>query len=84
MEPALQARRPGRPRTWRVIDRGSVPEGSRTIEFSCPGCGVDALLPVAGVALAQVGPGLVFDGGPRAIPAEIECRSCRRRFEREG
>lgn len=70
--------------TWRVIDWGKVPKDSRTFSYSCPGCGADAQLPVVGRPLAQFSDGgLVFDVGNRAMPAVIQCRSCRRKFEHE-
>ena len=48
--------------------------------FACPGCGRDGLLPVVGRAIAQTVDGVVFDPGEYAVPAEIECRGCRKRF----
>ena len=68
--------------TWDVIDRGAVPlTGTNDIEFDCPGCGREALLPVLGLALAQTAAGVVFDVGEHAMPREIRCRHCRRHFE---
>ena len=70
-----------RARTWKIIRRGDVPESAATIAYTCPHCGIDAELPVLGLALAQLASGgLVFDIGPHAMPSEIECRACRHRF----
>jgi hypothetical protein len=76
-----------RPRTWKIIDRGDVPQqGARSIEFDCI-CGMSADLPVLGLVIAQTGcgipgelPNVIFDRGPQAMPREIQCRRCRRRF----
>jgi hypothetical protein len=72
--------------TWKVLDRGRVPEsGPRvtTVSYTCPRCGRDAEMPVLGRPIAQLaGGGIVFDNdGVNALPSAIECRSCRRRFE---
>ena len=67
--------------TWNIIDRGDVPIGEApVIEYDCPRCGAPALLPVRGLALAQVGDGVVFEPGVRAMPKIIRCRECRRDF----
>ncbi len=67
---------------WRVIDRGGVPEhGSNMVDYTCLNCGVESRLPVLGAAIAQVGQGLVFDTGSFAMPAVIQCRHCRRKYE---
>jgi hypothetical protein len=73
-------------RTWKVLKFGPVPENAAKVEFECPGCEEVALLPVVGHPLAQVGGGIVFDPGRYAIPQEIQCRVCRRRFttDKEG
>ena len=47
-------------------------------------CMKDALLPVIGVALAQIEWGLVFDVGRYATPKRIQCPHCRKRLEKEG
>ena len=68
--------------TWKILDFGRVPTaGAQEIEFDCPNCGRPAKLPILGRAMAQLQSGLVFDTGPREMPAAIQCRSCRRRFE---
>jgi hypothetical protein len=66
--------------TWKIVDRGEVPEQAPSIVFACPGCGHDAELPVIGLPIAQVGGGLVFDSAPHATPLTIQCRRCRRTF----
>ena len=33
-----------------------------------------------GLAIAQVGQGLVFDPGAFAMPRQIQCRTCRQSF----
>ncbi len=66
--------------TWKIIRRGAVPEDANVIEFGCPACGREALLPIVGIPLAQSGGGVVFDG-ESAMPLEIQCRKCRKRFE---
>ena len=68
--------------TWKIVDYGKVPIGAPMVEFDCPRCGRVALLPVVGVPLAQLHDGgIVFDIGQHAIPAQIQCRRCRRLFE---
>lgn len=68
--------------TWRILDRGDVPERAAVIAYTCTGCDRDADLPVMGLALAQIsGGGIVFDIGPHAMPALIQCPHCRRRYE---
>jgi DNA-directed RNA polymerase subunit RPC12/RpoP len=69
-------------RHWKIIDRGRVPtDRPRIIEYSCPGCGKEALLPVAGLPLAQLGGGgVVFDDGDGCLPPEVACPHCRRQF----
>jgi predicted RNA-binding Zn-ribbon protein involved in translation (DUF1610 family) len=68
---------------WRIVEEGA-PQGGWTgsVLFTCPRCGVDALLPVQGIAIAQVDGALIFDPGPQQIPKIVECRRCRRQFER--
>jgi hypothetical protein len=87
-------RRWRRARTFKVIDRGDVPEVGvdarvQLIPFDCV-CGVEAELPVLGRVIAMTGcgipgqlPGVVFDPGPQAMPRHIQCRRCRRRFTTE-
>jgi len=72
-----------RQRTWKVLERGRVPEGARLTEYTCE-CGHDAMLPVLGVPLAQLGQGIVFDRGPYAMPEVVQCRNCRRVFATEA
>lgn len=67
---------------WRVIDYGDVPTTTPSrIDYACPGCGVESELPVKGLALAQIETGVVFDRGDYAMPRQIQCRHCRRRYE---
>jgi len=70
-------------KTWKIIDRGKVPVLAQTIEYHCE-CGVDAMLPVMGSAIAQVNEMLVFDGSSFSCPAKIQCRSCGRVLESGG
>jgi hypothetical protein len=77
--------RPGRPRkdvsAWIVRQYGDVdPATAYQADFDCVGCGNEATLPVMGRPLAQLGPGIVFDIGTRAMPAEIQCPKCMRVF----
>ena len=66
---------------WKILERGAVPDaGTNTCLYACMGCGNEAELEVIGTALAQVNTGLVFDLGPHAMPAKIQCRKCRRVF----
>lgn len=44
----------------------------------------ESLLPVAGVPIAQVGMGIVFDTAEKALPVEIQCPWCRRAYTTEG
>ena len=66
---------------WVVIDPGVVPADARKTEFTCTSCGVDAMLPVVGVPIAQVHDGLVFDPGEHAMPVTIRCPACGRTLE---
>lgn len=73
-----------RVKTWKVLDYGLVPEGSRTIPYTCS-CGHEAELPVKGQVIAILGDGdggdggVVFDNdGPYALPTKIQCRRCGR------
>lgn len=77
------------PKEWRIVDRGDVPDPpTQKIPFDCPHCGHTAELPVLGLPLAQNAGGVVFDTAPSesSMPAVIECRKCRKKFEmvREG
>jgi hypothetical protein len=65
--------------TWKIIDRGVVPEITPAVDFTCQ-CGHEASLPVMGLAMAQIGMALVFDTGKHAMPDIIQCRKCRRTF----
>ncbi|HXI14769.1 MAG TPA: hypothetical protein VNM48_00260, partial [Chloroflexota bacterium] len=65
-----------RVKTWKVIDRGSVGDTARVVDFTCV-CGREAQVPVSGLPIAQIGMGIVFDGPPYAMPAVIQCRKCR-------
>ena len=65
------------------MDRGDVPIAASTAELTCTACGLVATVPVVGIASAQVGQGLVFDTGEYATPKRIQCRNCRKIFERE-
>lgn len=68
--------------TWKVIDPGDVPEGSKDrVMYACMNCMREAELPVVGVAIAQINTGLVFDTMKHSTPRVIECRKCRKRYE---
>ena len=69
--------------TWKVLDYGTVGKGSHLVEYDCPRCGHVALLPVHGLPLAQSQYGIFFDIGKHDIPKSIQCRHCRRSFEKE-
>ena len=66
---------------WRILARGAVPIRTHEVVFACMSCGTEALLPVLGLPLAQIESGIVFDIGRHAMPAVIQCRTCRRRYE---
>jgi hypothetical protein len=70
--------------TWKILNRGRVPKQTRQIFFTCLKCGHDAVLPVLGIPMAQIGQGIVFDIGDYAMPKIIECRKCRRRYQLES
>ncbi len=70
-----------REKTWKILKRGRVPEQSLTVEFTCPSCGREAMLPVLGLPMAQIHGGIVFDIGDYAMPSVVQCRACRRVFE---
>ena len=68
--------------TWKILQRGRVQLDAPMVPYDCPRCGYEALLPILGMPLAQLSEGgIVFDTGDHAMPAEIQCRHCRRRFE---
>ena len=70
-------------RTWKIIDRGEVPENAASIDYCCV-CGHEALLPVLGnVIAANSGGLLVFDIGKYAIPPRVQCRKCGRVLSNE-
>jgi hypothetical protein len=74
-----------RPKTWKILDLGPVPEGSKQYPMHCFGCGVEAYIPVVGLPLSQCGGasgygGLIFDIGGHAMPTTIKCRSCGKVF----
>jgi len=66
--------------TWKIIDRGKVPELATHVDYTCE-CGHEAQMPVMGLPMAQIGNGIVFDLGGHAMPRLIQCRKCRRKFE---
>jgi hypothetical protein len=66
--------------TWKIIDRGRVPELSAHVDYTCE-CGHEAQMPVLGLPMAQIGTGIVFDIGKHAMPKIIQCRKCRRQYE---
>ena len=74
-----------RVRTWKILDRGDVPEqGARTIPWECA-CGSEAEIPVKGRVIAVTGDyhtgdtGIVFDTDQiGALPRTIQCRHCGR------
>jgi hypothetical protein len=75
----------GRPKIpeWRILDYGPDFKASTIVSFSCPNCGRDAKLPVEGRSEGQLAGGqLAFGRGHRRIPASIQCRGCRMKFER--
>jgi hypothetical protein len=77
--------RKGRKPTWKVIDRGKVPDPApNEAMLTCLDCGAEAALPVVGIAIAQLHQGLVFDVGEHAIPRAIQCRRCHHRYETEA
>lgn len=82
-------RKRGRPRkadlaNWRVIRYGAEfdRKSARPISLTCLACGHDADVPVVGLAIAQLGQGLVFDVGPQDVPQEIQCPRCRNVLEK--
>jgi len=69
-----------RPKTWRVLDLGEVPEDSPRHPYDCKNCGTEALLPMVGTPIARFSwGGIVFDRGG-FLPLEIQCRTCRTAF----
>ena len=70
-------------RTWKIIDRGSVPEQARKAELTCLACGIVATIPVVGIVMAQVGHGLVFDIGEHDTPKVIQCRNCLKKLQKD-
>ena len=77
--------KPGPKPTWKVVNRGRVPAlAPNHAMYTCLGCMHEASLPVVGVAIAQIGQGLIFDPGDHAAPRTVQCRKCRRNYELEG
>jgi hypothetical protein len=75
------------PPEWRILEAGdSSVEWTGTILYSCPYCGTDARLPVAGRVVAQLADGsLAFARcGPQRTPKTIKCSACRRQLTRGG
>jgi hypothetical protein len=71
---------------WHILDYGKVPAPpARTseVDFMCLNCMHESVLPVVGRAIAQSQQGLIFDPGEYAMPERIQCRYCRKQFERE-
>ena len=72
-------------KTWKIIDPGGVVSENghiKEIEYDCPHCGVEALLPVVGTVIAiSADGGVIFDRGPRIMPQHIQCRYCHHHFE---
>jgi predicted RNA-binding Zn-ribbon protein involved in translation (DUF1610 family) len=67
---------------WGIVDRGKVPDPPDcVIDFTCQHCGNEAGLPVAGLAIAQIASGVVFDSPAHAMPAVIRCKKCRKLFK---
>lgn len=68
-------------RKWKILDYGDVDRDvSDVSEFACPKCWEESELPVNGKTIAQIGAGLVFDPGKRALPKLIKCPHCRNTF----
>jgi hypothetical protein len=71
-----------RVKTWKILDYGPVEQGAPVVEFGCL-CGYEAMVPVKGRALAQIGAGIVFDTRGGALPDSIQCRKCRRIYSKD-
>lgn len=72
-------------RRWKVRKWPDRPAHTHEISYCCAnGCMRESLLPVAGVPIAQVGMGIVFDTAEKALPVEIQCPWCRRAYTTEG
>lgn len=71
--------------TWRIFDPKPPGPWTGHIDYACPNCGAEAMLPVIGRVLSELFDGsLIFESGERYVPRKIECRYCRTRFESEG
>lgn len=68
-------------RSWKIIDRGSVPRDAKRILFTCIECGEDSWLPVVGHVIAQVEMGLLFGDPEGEMPASVSCPYCKIRFD---
>jgi len=66
-------------RNWKIVKWDARPKHTTTTEFRCSDCGKDAKLAVSGMAIAQVGDGLVFDSSRYSMAEIIQCPHCRRR-----
>jgi len=67
---------------WKILEYGSSkPSSTRMIEYECEKCEEESLLPVAGLVMAQLGMGLVFDIGDRWMPERIRCPYCGSTYE---
>lgn len=59
---------------WNLLS--PPPSGyANEIPLTCLGCGIESLVAVSGIPLAQVGQGIVFDGSGK-VPERIRCPHC--------
>ncbi len=73
-----------RVKTWKILNRGAVPENARLIPWTCR-CGREAMLPIKGTPMAVTGDeklgdvGIIFDIDMKGeMPTTIQCRRCGR------
>jgi len=71
-------------RTWKILEWSNRPPGAQatTVEMECPKCGHEADLEVIGTPIVGLELGFVFEGGNGSIPDLIQCRKCRRIYEK--
>ena len=68
-------------RNWKIIKWTDPPEKPQKTPFTCLHCVKESMLKVSGMAIAQLGDGLVFDKEGHRMPEVIECPHCRKRRE---
>lgn len=63
---------------WKIMSLGNYDGGRLSdLEFTCLTCGEASVVSGSGLALAQVGSGIVFDSSKHWMPETIRCPHCK-------